>query len=96
MLFSNRSGLRNTFVLVFVLRISFPFLCMDMGTEEARRMARLLVRGDRLWRVGTVQIIERWRGIVKARRRRISRPYYLRANFTPIQYFPALERPHAP
>jgi len=38
-------------------------------TEEARRMAGLLKRGNRLWKVGTVGIIEMMKRIVKARRR---------------------------
>ena len=38
-------------------------------TEEARRMAGLLQKGDGLWKVGTVGIIGRMRRIVKARRR---------------------------
>ncbi len=38
-------------------------------TEEARRMAGLLKRGNRLWKVGTVGIIGMMMKIVKARRR---------------------------
>ncbi len=38
-------------------------------TEEARRMAGLLKRGNRLWKVGTVGIIGMMERIVKARRR---------------------------
>jgi len=52
---------------------------------EAQRFARLLVKGNKLWKVGTIGIIGMCEEIVKVRRRQASRPYSLRASCTIIK-----------
>ena len=56
-------------------------------TEEARRMARLLKRGDGLWEVGTVGIIGIDKETVKARRRQKQfTPLFYDVFYAPITY----------